>query len=354
MKFCPKCNTKLKAVAKNAMNAKKCSKCNVDIEKYNLELKIINEWNLLFEIYLIRLCGEKINSLENKIIKYKSEFLEEFILNLGYDHKLVNKIKILKVELWHRVFLNKSIHSSSLERNSPSFKIFMILINNLKKELIKIKINYKHNLISYSTFIPWVDCKNNKKLPNNNLILLKRVIKYHNYEIVLIEFNNMIIQHVKNKNMIFLYVNTTLEFNPWGMSYHTLGNILTNLKKINLDLEQKNNKIIEEIGALTKYGWRAKYKTEVRHDALMKKMYTDGFNPTMGSLKNTRRYMISIRSSNHHWLPVVEQDIKWMQSYPIQTRKIKQFLSSKYSQFQKNHKQFFNKKVNQMLMINSE
>ena len=149
-----------------------------------------------------------------------------------------------------------------------------------------------------------------------------------------------------------MYLNNDPESENWEISLHILGKLLINLKKQIENKSRKNNEIIEEVGAITKYGWHAYNKKKDRHNALKQRVYIEGFDKTIGTLLHLRTYWRSVTSPNHEYLPELDDDILWLQTYPIQNKKIKNILFNKYMKLKNNNVQLKNKKPHSMFFVN--
>ena len=358
MKFCPKCETKLPRKLEELSLSVICPICNTNITNYDLELKMKGEWNELLEIYLIKLCGRKIETFEEKIKFYSLDYVEKVLLDLGYNQELVRNTinSYCKLDFWLNEFLSKSINPEEFKNNNSRYDIFIILVNKLKTELIKIKLQNKNKSNSFSTFIQWTKCKTEGRILYSELKKIKEKLYHYNYEILLIKSNNIIVQHIKIKNIIFLYVNTSLEPHEFGIDYFTLSKFLINLESQRKKKNKNNDIIEEEIGALTKYGWHANLSTKYRQKALREKCLVDGFEMAIGTLQHMGFYWRNRHDGNYEWyLQNVEEDIDWIRgNYPKYTKKVKDFLSSQYMELQKENEQLKNTEADSMLILNTK
>ena len=383
MRFCSICKTKIPRSVGNTTKIEKCSKCDSVIEKYNFDKKIINEWDVLFEKYLGKLSGRRIKEIEEKIDFYKSQYLKKIILDMGHDQKVVNEILCIHSILWIKALMDKSIEldefniyhildysKSAYAKNKDCLKnliqmetiefrgtevrseIFRKIVDNLKIELIKIKLN-ENKLLSYSTFIQWTHCKNNEKHLELDLTKITRMLNYHRYEIIFVKSNNIVAEHRKTKNCIFLNLIDSTKSNNWDISLHILGKLIMNLGKPTANKSRDAEGFGDwDQGAITKYDWHACNSRKSRHDALKQRLHVEGFDKTFGTIKGLQSLWSGSNHPNHDYLPEVEDDFLWLQTYPTRHQSSKNKLSSKYKELQKNNEQLKNKKPNLMFFVN--
>jgi hypothetical protein len=384
VKFCSNCGKKIERNVDITTKIVKCSNCGrvVDsqIKGEIIDSKIREEWNVLLEKYLIKLSERRIRDFEEKINFYKLKYLKKNILGMGHEEKIVNEISDINSILWIKAIMNKPIELKNITRindvldyskfdNKDSFKnlkqmttlglqqtstryqIFMNVINKLKTELVKIKLN-ENKLLSYSTFIQWTYCKNNKKYLDFNLIKITRLLNYHSYKIIFAKSNKIVAEHKETKNNIYLNLSNNTKSNNWDISLHILGKIIMGFKKPKIDNLTQNNEIVEEVGALTKYDWHAADNKKRRCNALKKRLYAEGFKKTIGTLQHCRIYWRSPNSQNHKYLPAIDDDILWLQTYPMQDQNSKKRLFSEYAELQKNNEQLKSKKPSLMFFVN--
>ena len=127
----------------------------------------------------------------------------------------------------------------------------MSTVNNLKKEIIRKKLlrtrelqrgtNEPNKLIPFSTFIQWTNCKKKKKHLELDLTKVTRLLNYHKYEIILVESNNIVAEHRKTKNCIFLNLIDSTESNNWDVSLYILGKLIMNCTEQSLSLSSPHD-----------------------------------------------------------------------------------------------------------------
>ena len=328
MKFCTVCETKLESERdilidgiKLANGRKICPKCTKPTIK-KLDEKAIDEWEKLFGEYLHGKYSYDgyVNTPKNwskKILDYKSHSnLETTLSNEGHSNKIIQEILGINSSTWIKAFEDKPNDIESIfnrrhydwllknpttrpggsfrikrqkrrkEEEDLKYKIFINTINNLKKEIINWKLTRPKMLIPFSTFVQWTNCKNNKKHSELDLTKVTRLLNYHKYEIILVESNNIVAEHRKTKNCIFLNLIDSTESNNWDISLHILGKLIMNLGKPT----GNKSKDVEgfgdwDQGAITKYDWHAYNSRKSRHNALKQRLYVEGFEKTFGTIK---------------------------------------------------------------------
>lgn len=362
MRFCPKCEKKLDRDIENSTDNAICSNCNIST-KEELDKKAITEWDELFGEYLVGMYGKTTNNLNEKILYYKSLNLEKNLFDEGHSINIIQEILAINSSVWITAFENKpiDIRNFSQIRTSQNknefdkeiklkYEIFMNAVNNLKKDIIQRKLLHTSKSIPFSTFVQWVNCKNKKKY--FDLRKITRLLNYHKYEIIFVKSNNIVAEHRERKNSIFLNLINSTQSSYWDISLHILGKILMNLGKPTTNKSRDNTEFVEEAGAITKYGWHAYNNEKSRRNALKKRLYVEGFIKTIGTHKHIRQYWRSPNSPNHEYLPALDEDIIWLQTYPIQHENSRNRLSNKYTKLQKNNEQLKNKKPSLMFFVN--
>ena len=406
MKFCTVCETKLERDIENSTDYAICPKCSKPT-KEKLAEKAMDEWDKLFHEYLLGVHrytdNYKNETFSQRISFYKLHYLEEILSDEGHSNKIVQEILIIDSSVWIKAFENKSIDIKNFQRRREvleyvnrkksitttitkgksikknkklrqnniileenadlKYKIFMSTVNNLKKEIIRKKLlrtrelqrgtNEPNKLIPFSTFIQWTNCKNNKKHLELDLTKVTRLLNYHKYEIIFVKSNNIVAEHRKTKNCIFLNLIDSVKSNNWDISLHILGKLIMNLGKTTAN----KSKDVEgfgdwDQGAITKYDWHAYNSRKSRHNALKHRLYVEGFEKTFGTIKGLQSLWSGSNHPNHDYLPEVEDDFRWLQTYPTRHQSSKNKLSSKYKELQKNNAQLKNKKPSSMFFVN--
>jgi hypothetical protein len=385
MEFCNECGTKLERDIENSTDYAICSNCNKTVKK-KLNEKAIDEWEKLFGEYLFGKYGyygyvNTPKNLSKKILDYKLySNLETILSDEGNSNKIIQEILGINSSVWISAFEETPIDIKNFSHNDTimtlvkrterilyrnqnnkitneeidlKYKIFMNMINNLKKEIIRWKLTRSKLLIPYSTFIQWTKCKNNKKPLEMDLTKITRLLNYHRYEIIFIKSNNIVAEHRKTKNCIFLNLIDSTKSNNWDISLHILGKLIMNLGK------PTANKSIDAEGfgdwakgAITKYDWHACNSRKSRHDALKQRLHVEGFDKTFGTIKGLQSLWSGPNHRNHDYLPEVEDDFLWLQTYPTRHQSSKNKLSNKYKELQKNNKQLKGKKPSSMFFVN--
>ena len=385
MRFCTVCETKLERDIENSTDYSICSNCNKPV-KEKLDEKAIDEWDQLFGEYLHGKYGyyryvKKTKNLGMKILDYKSySNLETILSDEGHSNKIIQEILGLNSSIWIKAFEDKFIdiknfrHYDTIinikkrrvsinyqqknnkiidEEADLKYKIFINIINNLKKEIINWKIMRPKMLTSFSTFIQWTNCKHSKKPLELDLTKITRLLNYHKYDIIFVKTNNIVAEHRKTKICIFLNLIDSTESNNWDISLHILGKLIMNLGKPTAN----KSKDVEgfgdwDQGAITKYDWHAYNSRKSRHNALKQRLYVEGFEKTFGTIKGLQSLWSGSNHPNHDYLPEVEDDFRWLQTYPTRHQSSKNKLSSKYIELQKNNGELKNKKPSSMFFVN--
>ena len=393
MKFCTVCQTKLERDVENSTGYATCPKCSMPA-KEKLDEKITHEWETLLHQYLVGMDGytneDKNKTWGQNISFYISHYLEVILSDKGHSNIIIGEISAINSTVWLAAFKDETIDIKNFQRRRDvleyvnrkkyirttraskiisdknahlKYRIFMSAVNNLKKEIIRKKLlrtrdlqrgtNEPHKLIPFSTFIQWTNCKNNKKHSELDLTKVTRLLNYHKYEIILVESNNIVAEHRKTKNCIFLNLIDSTESNNWDISLHILGKLIMNLGKPT----GNKSKDVEgfgdwESGAITKYDWHAYNSRKSRHNALKQRLYVEGFEKTFGTIKGLQSLWSGPNHPNHDYLPEVEDDFRWLQTYPTRHQSSKNKLSSKYGELQKNNEPLKNKKPSLMFFVN--
>ena len=386
MKFCSKCEIKLERDIENSTDYAICSNCNKS-NKEELDKKIINEWDKLFHEYLVGVNGyhsvDRVKSLNDKILFYKSYYLKKILLDKGHSNKIIQDILSINSSVWITAFKDepvdikifqtyrekmtpesvkygipgkyghKTIHKtiktmgytkSVLEDGARlKYKIFMSEVNDLKKNMIKNSTSGKIELERL---------RNKKKHLRFDLTKITRLLNRHKYEIIFVKADNIVAEYRETKKCIFLNLIDNPKSANWGISLHVLGKIIMNLEKPATKKSRENNEFVEEVGAITKYGWHSYNNEKSRRDALKVRLYVEGFKKTIGTHIHIRTRSFGPNSLSHENLPEVDNDILWLQTYPTRHQSSKNKLSSKYKELQKNNKQLKSKKPSSMFFVN--
>jgi hypothetical protein len=385
MEFCNECGTKLERDIENSTDYAICSNCNKTVKK-KLNEKAIDEWEKLFGEYLFGKYGyygyvNTPKNLSKKILDYKLySNLETILSDEGNSNKIIQEILGINSSVWISAFEETPIDIKNFSHNDTimtlvkrterilyrnqnnkitneeidlKYKIFMNMINNLKKEIIRWKLTRSKLLIPYSTFIQWTKCKNNKNPLEMDLTKITRLLNNHRYEIIFIKSNNIVAEHRKTKNCIFLNLIDSAKSNNWDISLDILRKLIMNLGKTTAN-KSKNVEGFEDWdqGAMTKYDWHSYDSRKSRHNALKHRLYVEGFEKTFGTIKGLQSLWSGSNHPNHDHLAEVEDDFLWLQTYPTRHQSSKNKLSSKYRELQKNNEQLKNKKPNLMFFVN--
>ncbi len=406
MRFCPKCETKLERDIENSTDYAICSNCDKPT-KEKLDEKAIDEWDKLFHESLIGVYRytsyDKNKTLSQRILFYKSYYLEKILSDEGHSNKIIQEILSINSSVWITAFKDKTIDIKNFERYRGTlvdvsrnksitttvtkgksikknkkireniiildknidlkYKIFMNAVSNLKKEIIRKKLlrtrelqrgtNEPSKLIPFSTFIQWTNCKNNKKPLELDLTKITRLLNYHRYEIIFVKSNYIVAEHRKTKNCIFLNLIDNTKSNNWDISLHILSKLIMNLGKPTGNKSRDVEGFSDwDQGAITKYDWHAYNSEKSRHNALKQRLYVEGFEKTFGTIKGLQSLWSGSNHPNHDYLPEVEDDFLWLQTYPTRHQSSKNKLSSKYKELQKNNGQLKNKKPSSMFFVN--
>ena len=385
MKFCTVCETKLERDVENSTDYAMCSNCN-KTAKEKLDEKAIDEWEKLFGEYLFGKYGHYgyVNTPKNlskKILDYKSySNLETILSDEGNSNKIIQEILGINSSVWISAFEETPIDIKNFSHNDTimtlvkrterilyrnqnnkitneeidlKYKIFMNMINNLKKEIIRWKLTRSKLLIPYSTFIQWTKCKNNKKPLEMDLTKITRLLNYHKYEIIFVKSNYIVAEHRKTKNCIFLNLIDSAKSNNWDISLDILRKLIMNLGKTTANKSKNVEGFGDwDQGAMTKYDWHSYDSRKSRHDALKHRLYVEGFEKTFGTIKGLQSLWSGSNHPNHDHLAEVEDDFLWLQTYPTRHQSSKNKLSNKYKELQKNNKQLKGKKPSSMFFVN--
>lgn len=157
-----------------------------------------------------------------------------------------------------------------------------------------------------------------KKISQEIIKKIKNVLAKHNFEVIFEILPNLICQNKKNMKVMFLHLsnetNSTLEL-PFSIFSKFLSNYKI-LLKTNYTID--NSLDIEfNVGALTKYGWHAFEKDEVRINAIKKRIMIEGVKPTLGTLESLKIKWQNNQKLNKY-IPIIENDVKWIKNnFPI-------------------------------------
>ena len=186
-----------------------------------------------------------------------------------------------------------------------------------------------------------------------DLTKVTRLLNYHKYEIIFVKSNNIVAEHRKTKNCIFLNLIDSTKSNNWDISLHILSKLIMNLGKTTANKSKNVEGFGDwDQGAITKYDWHAYNSRKSRHNALKHRLYVEGFEKTFGTIKGLQSLWSGSNHPNHDYLPEVEDDFRWLQTYPTRHQSSKNKLSSKYKELQKNNAQLKNKKPSSMFFVN--